>query len=186
MESAIILAGGSSSRFGVDKPFFRFKGKLLIQWVIDSVSGVVDEIVIASDKRRDIEGVQLAIDPVKGFGPVAGILAGLEVTQAPYSIVLGCDMPFVNERAVKLLFDLAKGHEAVIPKWENGYIEPLHAVYEKDAMTRATTEAINRNRRAVSYAISRLNKVNYVPIEQIKQIDQDLKTFVNVNRPNHR
>jgi molybdopterin-guanine dinucleotide biosynthesis protein A len=204
MRTAIILSGGKSSRFNfVDKSFLLLEEKPLILHIIDAISGAVDEIVVAiSDHDREkierigrifngnldryAEGAsgtrhKIAVDPVKGFGPVIGILAGLEQASAEYSIVLGCDTPYVNEGIVEHLFDSAMGYDAAIPRWENGFFEALYAVYRKEPMIEAVKEAIREKERGIRYSISKLGSINYVPAEKIKKMEP--RAFVNINTP---
>jgi molybdopterin-guanine dinucleotide biosynthesis protein A len=187
MKTAIILSGGKSSRFNfVDKSFAILGEKALIQHVIDGVSDVVDEIIIVLRDDEKVERIKdlhckTAIDTVKGFGPVAGILTGLEISSTEYSIVFGCDMPYVNEKVIELLFDLVNGYNAVIPRWKNGFLEPLYAVYEREPMINATREAIKRNKRDVRYPISRLGSIRYTSAEEIIGIEP--KSFTNINMP---
>ncbi|MDY6966397.1 MAG: molybdenum cofactor guanylyltransferase [Halobacteriota archaeon] len=190
MRSAVILGGGKSSRFNyTDKSFINFERKPLLKHVIESVSGVVDELIIAiqdEDKICDIEkmfDVKVVIDRVKGFGPVAGISAGLKASSTEYSIILACDMPYTNREVISLLFDRAEGYDAAIPKWEDELIEPLYAVYRRESMIKATKNAIEEGKHKVSYPISRLPEINYVPIKVIREIDPELKSFININTP---
>jgi len=48
MRSALILAGGASSRLGEDKSLLIFGGRPLICWTVERLSLVADEIVIAA------------------------------------------------------------------------------------------------------------------------------------------
>ncbi len=191
MRSAVILCGGKSSRFNcIDKTFVKFGMKPLLKHVIDSVSEVVDEIIIATQNEERIADIKkmvdlkIVFDTVEGFGPIAGILAGLEESSSEYSIVLACDLPYTYGDVISLLFDQALGYDAAIPRWENNLIEPLYSIYRRDSMIDAARAAIEGGFHNVYYSISLLTKVNYVPMERIREMDPELKTFVNINTPN--
>ncbi|MDY6930983.1 MAG: molybdenum cofactor guanylyltransferase [Halobacteriota archaeon] len=194
MRSAVILCGGKSSRFNcVDKTFVNFGMKPLIRHVLDPVSKVVDEIIISTkdeERVRDIkevvdltsrDDIKIVFDKFKGFGPVAGILSGLQESSSEYSIVLACDLPFARGDVITLLFSQALGYDAAIPRWENNLIEPLYSIYKRDSMIDAARVAIKEGFHNVYHSISLLEKVNYVPIEDIKAIDTELITFSNIN-----
>lgn len=196
MKSAVILAGGKSSRFNyIDKQSIRANDKALLLHVIESISDIVDEIVIAArdeGQKKNIEktvefvdfsNVNLTIDDVLDFGPLGGILSGLKATSSDYSVILACDMPHINKNVVKLLFATSKGFDASIPMWQNGLMEPLCAVYAKDPMIKATKKAVKNKKRKVVWPISKLSDVIFVPVEIIKKIDPKLKTFSNINDP---
>ncbi|MDI6888072.1 MAG: molybdenum cofactor guanylyltransferase [Methanocellales archaeon] len=190
MRSAVILAGGQSTRFGADKSLIPVGNRPTIRYVMDNVSGVVDEVVVVA---RDVEQgkricsaigeVNLAYDPIIGYGPVAGILAGLRSARAEYVITLACDMPLVNPDIINLLFSLAKGYDAVVPKWPDGNLEPLHAVYKRSRMAKACEKAIELGERIILAPLRALPRIRYVSTEELREIDLDLRTFINVNTP---
>ncbi len=191
MKSAIVLAGGRSSRFGeMDKSLLRIGNKTMLECMIGNLSEIVDEIIIVVSEVEQgervistIGRVSIAYDSIVGFGPIAGILAGLKSAKSEYVVTLACDMPFVNPDVVELLFSLAEGYDAAVPKWADGNFEPLHAVYRRESMVIECERAIQRGERAIMAPLRALN-VRYVPIERdIQRIDAELRTFVNVNTP---
>jgi len=216
-KTVLILAGGKSQRFQFkplqglrvspswtcggaggardgtehyNKCFFTINNKPLIQYVIDRISSVADEIIVAARDRKQEEQIRdktsnkiiLVFDSLHDFGPLAGFQSGLKRASFPYSLVIGCDMPFVNERVVEFLFEIAStGYNAVVPRWENGLIEPLHAVYRKEPMLIAIKEAAKRGEGKIFTVLSQLKKVYFLPINEIREIDPSLKTFTNIN-----
>jgi len=159
---------------------------------IDTLSGPADEIIVAARDEQQGEQIRakvpdriiLVFDSLKGLGPLAGFIAGLERASFAYSFVIGCDMPFVNERVVDWLFEIAStGYDAVVPRWENGMLEPLHAVYRKEPMLAAIKEAAKQGDAKISYVISQLKDVCFLPVNQIREIDPRLETFTNINTP---
>ncbi len=194
-KTVLILAGGQSIRFQHrDKCFIILNNKPLLLHAIDSVSNVADELIVAArdemqGKRiRDVirnKKVRLVFDTLKGVGPLAGILAGLKEASGSYALVIGCDMPFVNVRVVEFLFELVSmGYDAVVPRWENGMLEPLHAVYRREPMRVAITRATKKQDRVnVFDALSYLKKVEFLSIKRLKVINPNLNTFTNINTP---
>ena len=188
MRSGIILAGGKSTRINTNKSMAQIGNKKMIEHVLDNVSGIVDEvIVVAGDlgQRGKISTViceaSLTHDPIVGYGPVAGILAGLQSAKGEYVMVVACDMPFVNPDVVDFLFSLADGYDAVVPRWSDGNIEPLHAIYKRNSTIKACERAIEKDDRRIISPLNALSRVRYVSIDKIKEIDPELRTFINVN-----
>ena len=190
--SAVILAGGRCQRFfPVEKCIALFRGKPLILHVVERLRSVASEIVVVA--RDEEQGaalkceipheITLTFDRIQNFGPLAGILAGLQASSNPFSIVVGCDMPFLSEEALKFLAEQRSNYDAVVPLWEDGKIEPLHAIYRKKAMLKATKEAIRKGEHKISCAISSLRSVNFVPVAKIRKFDPLLRTFTNINTP---
>ena len=193
-KTVLILAGGKSQRFqSLDKCFITLNNKPLIQHAIDNLSNVVDEIIVAARDEQQEEQIRnkisnnivLVFDTLKGFGPLAGVLSGLERASSSYSLVIGCDMPFVNISVVEFLFEVAESgnYDAVVPIWENGMVEQLHAVYKRDSLLAAVKYAIKKGDEKMFNVLSRLKNVNYIPMNRIRGFDRELKTFRNINTP---
>ena len=97
-----------------------------------------------------------------------------------YAIVLGCDMPFVDSKVVSYLFDQARGYDAAVPIWPNGYIEPLHAVYRVELASKVAIENIGSRRYRLRSLIEKLS-TNFVEVESLRKLDPALLTLSNVN-----
>ena len=189
--SAIVLAGGFSSRFGQDKGVLELANKPLIKHVVDAVSSVVDEtIVVANSQERITQytrvipaGVQFAVDVCESRSPLIGALTGFGSAHGKYSLLLPFDTPFVSKEVVSLLFELCLSKSAVIPRWPNEYIEPLHAVYQTKTAFEAARSAVAEGKLNMRAMIEKLIGVRYISTLVIQQLDPDLWTFFNINTP---
>ncbi|MDF2654272.1 MAG: mobA2 [Bacillota bacterium] len=130
--TAIILAGGFSSRMNRDnKAFLKMGGESLIEIILKQVA-VFDEILIVSNTPQDYAslGVRTVTDIIPQKGPLGGIHSGLTHAKHNYSIVLPCDMPFIRAEVLLYLARQAEGYDAVVPKLDDKY-QPLCSVYSK-------------------------------------------------------
>ena len=190
-KSAIVLAGGSSSRFGEDKGVVKLAGKPLIGHVVDAVRRIVDETIVVTssvDRVKKYEKlvpdcVKFVVDTRESKGPLIGALTGFGVASGVYALVVPFDTPFVSREIVSLLFELCVGRSAVIPRWPNGQIEPLHAVYQVKAATAAAEAAVAEGRLDMRGMIERLRGVRFVSTLAIQEFDPELKSFFNINTP---
>ncbi len=188
--SAIILAGGRGKRMGYrEKSMMVINGKPLITYVIKSLKKVVDEVIISvRDKAQGelldtiLPGYTYAYDEFENKGPLSGMLSGLTLCRNDFCFIAACDMPFINENVVKMLFRMSKAHDAAIPRWKDGFLEPLHSVYRCETMIKETIKAINSRESIILAPIFRMN-VNYIDIENIRKIDPELRTLININTP---
>jgi molybdopterin-guanine dinucleotide biosynthesis protein A len=188
--SALILAGGVGSRLGFqEKALIDINGRPLIALIIVRLEKVVDTIIIAvRDEAQGellnshINGCGFAYDTYKNRGPLAGILSGLSVCKDEYCFIAACDMPFINSKVVKMLFKECEGFDAAIPCWNDGLLEPLHAVYRCEPMVIETKKAIENGENIILAPVSKL-KVKCVAVDDIKKVDSRLRTFMNVNTP---
>ena len=172
MRTAVILAGGASRRLGAEKSLLLFDDKPLICWTAERLSSVAEEtIVVARDEAhsRRLERVlsaslpgsikpAFAWDSLPGYGPVAGIAAGLERARGEFAFATACDLPFLSPRVVDRLFIEAEENPdggGAVPVHPNGYFEPLHCVYTerrcnrpaRKLWRRASGESSPRSRR---------------------------------------
>ncbi len=190
MGEGVIVAGGHSTRFGErDKAVADLAGTPMIRRVADRLSGVVDALVVNCRAeqvdviREALAGygreVRYAEDPEPGQGPMAGIRTGLRAVESRYAFVAACDMPFVEPTLVKHLLERAAGHDAALPRLDDGWFEPTHAVYRAEPMVRACERALERGERRI---VAPLDDLDHVVIEEAELRQYaDLQTFDNVN-----
>jgi molybdopterin-guanine dinucleotide biosynthesis protein A len=189
--SAIILAGGSSNKFNCDKGSLELNGKPLLNYIVDAVKGLVDEVVIVTNSQDRVDAcaklvspnVRFAIDICESKGPLVGALTGFEAVNGEYSALLPFDSPFVSQEVLSLLFDCGVGKAAAIPRWTNQEIEPLHAVYHTKQALKAAKEALAENQLDLQVMVEKMRGVRYVSTMVLEQLDPDLKTFFTVNTP---
>ena len=89
-------------------------------------------------------------------------------------------MPFVDSRVVDLLFEKASGHDAALPRREDGKYEPLHAVYSRK-MISEIEKAFEIGKRSVLTPVLKMQDVVFVEVSEIRKIDPALRTFKNIN-----
>ncbi len=187
--SAVILAGGFSKRFGQDKGLVQLLGKPLILHVLDTISGVVDETVVVVSSEGQIDPIEcllqgkanIVVDKGRTQSPLIGASTGFGNAKGKYSLLLPCDTPFVSSRIASLLLDLCINKSAVIPRWPNGYIEPLQAVYHTKSALTATKTALKEKKLDLRSMIAHLKSIRYVSTLVLEQIDSELLTFFNIN-----
>lgn len=190
-KSAIVLAGGFSSRFGQDKGLMLLNGKPLTRHVLDNIVNVVDEKIVVVSSKTQAENfakvvdsnINVAIDAGDVRSPLIGALTGFEKACGKYSVLLPCDTPLISRDVLLLLFDLCAGRNAVIPRWPNCYIEPLHAIYHTKSTLEAARDALSAGKMNMQSMVDKLQGVRYVSTLVLQQLDPDLRTFFNVNTP---
>ncbi|WP_435114851.1 molybdenum cofactor guanylyltransferase [Halolamina sp. C58] len=205
MHSAVIVAGGRSTRFGDDdKATASLAGTPMIRRVADRLEPVVDELVVncRDDQRAAIEEAldgyplttNFALDPEVDQGPMAGIRNGCRAATGEYTAVVACDMPFVDPDAISYLFDRASGEieppadaedegtppfDGAVPRLGDGWYQTTQAVYRPDAMADACDAALERGDRKI---LAPLEDLTYAVVSEAEITDvTDLTTFENIN-----
>lgn len=133
--TAIILAGGKSSRMGRDKGLAVFNGKPLVQFAIDACEQLTSELFIStgnSDYSRF--GFPLIPDNFREHGPIGGIEAGLTAAKTSGILVCPCDMPGVRPEILKRILNQAEGKKAVVAASAQGKVFPVLGWYSKTAL----------------------------------------------------
>jgi molybdopterin-guanine dinucleotide biosynthesis protein A len=188
MRSAVLLAGGRSTRIGVEKALVDFRGKPLVQWVLDVLSRVGDEVV-ASVSTTPSEGLVHALgrsviivpDRRPGMGPVEGLISAFGVVRGEYVAVAPTDAPFLQRELFEVLFSRAEGLAGAVPV-VNGYYEPLIAVYHRDLYLKALETVSDRGRTKPVDAYPLLD-LAFVEDQELLDAGISMDAFVNINLP---
>ncbi len=190
-KSAVILAGGFSRRFGRDKGLVVLAGKPLILHVIDNISQVVNEVLVvvsSKEQKKNFETIlaekaKLVIDKDDSQSPLVGATTGFETAEGEYSLLLPCDTPLVSAKIVQFLLDMCTKRNAAIPRWPDGYIEPLQAVYRTKPALTAAKKALKQGKMNMHSMIDNMRGLRYVSTSVLEQLEPGLSTFFNVNTP---
>ncbi len=127
--SAILLAGGISSRMGCDKAELAFRGKPLIRYQTDRLSTLgIKDIVIAGYPKPP-EGTRFAPDVYPRRGPLSGLHAGLLAVENPCALLLAVDTPLVPAALLRELIEAHRGGITLAAM--EGEPEPLIGVYDR-------------------------------------------------------
>ena len=192
MFSVLILAGGSSSRFGGrPKALLPLLGKPMMTYVLDVAHTVSDDVVIVVSSTEQAEAIEEAVDACGLFVddgdlgppcPLRGLVSGLRAVKNDIALALACDMPLVSARVLSFLADVLSHMNAAVPRWPNGYVEPLQAAYRVGPSIRAG-EALLRTGEDIAMRsfLRALRRVRYISTEILKDLDPGLTTFLNVN-----
>lgn len=168
-----MLAGGRSSRMGIDKASMIFRGRPLALSVADRVREVCGNATLVADPARYAAlGLPVIADNFPGEGPLSGIEAALAATSADWNLIVACDMPALNRQILESLF--AGDADCTLPAGPGGKVEPLCAVYHRRCLS-AIREAIGAGKRKVAAAL---------PPERLRYVQvADTAPFANLNTP---
>ena len=181
--TSIILAGGKNRRLGRDKALERIRGKSLLEGVIERLGPLSSQIMIVTSPEKSdllaVAGVKVLADIYPGVGPLGAIYTGLLASQSSYSVVVACDMPFLNTVLLRYIIELAPDFDAVVPRLEEEKLEPLHAVYSRSCLNVIKTQL--ENNQFATYAFLDRVRVRYVEREECRRFDPQLLSFFNIN-----
>jgi molybdopterin-guanine dinucleotide biosynthesis protein A len=141
--TAIIMAGGRSTRMGTDKSMLPIEGRPIIKGICERLSTCFEQILISADNKEKFEflGCEVIPDKIPRQGPLMGIASALEASSNELNFVAACDIPHMELRHIRrIISEAADGeHDIVVPVAADGQYEPLFAIYRK-----STLMAINK------------------------------------------
>ena len=181
--TSIILAGGRNLRLGSSKALEIIGSKSLIERVVERVKLVSNQTLIVISQGQlalpvTVEA-KVLVDLYPGKGPLGGIYTGLLASPSSHSVVVACDMPFLNIELLRYMIELSPGFDAVVPRLGEGRVEPLHAIYSKGCLDNMKTQ-LEHNHLQISHSLTML-RVRYIERAECQKFDPQLLSFFNIN-----
>ncbi len=181
--SAIVLAGGGSTRMGQNKALLKLGKKTMIERVVDSLRPVFKDIILVTNHPEDypmMEGVEFVKDKKnhKRKNSLVGVYSGLLSIQNSRAFVVPCDMPFLNQGLIRHMIKQV-GDEDILVPYTGGHYQPLHAIYATTCI-KAMEEALGEQDYRLTAFLKRVN-TRTIGDETINMFSSDLKCFLNIN-----
>lgn len=179
--SAIVLAGGQSSRMGRDKALIPLEGVPLLRRVCEVALNCTNEVYVVTpwpdryqdilpDACRLIQEVSLPGE-TKSHGPLVGFAQGVAQIQTDWVLLLACDLPQLQ---VTVLQDWATHLEktardtiALLPRHPKGW-EPLCGFYRRQCLP-MLTQFINEGGRSFQHWLAQ-HPVQELPISNTQSL----------------
>jgi molybdopterin-guanine dinucleotide biosynthesis protein A len=180
--SGIVLAGGHSSRLGMDKSFVNANGQPLIEHIVAKLTKLSDDVIIVTNSPENYNHLEAKLvgDIYPGKGSLGGIYSGLRAATNAHSLVVACDMPFLDLNLLRYMILLACGHDVVIPRI-GGLVEPLHAIYSKSCLEPIDRLLARGGLKIIDFFPE--VRVRYVEESEVDIFDPQHLSFFNVNTP---
>ncbi len=133
--TAVLLAGGRSTRMGGDKRMLAFGGRSLIERSFEALSVMFDEVLVGSnDVPPGVPAESVVCDEPAGVGPIGGIAGSIAAASHDIAFVVACDIPRFDQGLVSSLFRAVVRNEIAVPVDRTGRYESLFAVYRKSTL----------------------------------------------------
>ena len=179
----LIVAGGESSRMGIDKRWLKVGDMGLLEHTLAKAKAenfgeiilCVEEDLPELNALADQYEALLCLDQETGLGPMAGLAAGLSRMTKDWALAVSGDMPFFDYAAVRSLRTRCQPEVQVVLPIARGRRQPLAAFYHKSLAERFA-QALKQGQRSL---YSLMEQVSHVEIE----IETPGEIFFNVNAP---
>jgi len=171
---------------GQRKAELRFGASTLLERIVAELGKVFDDIVIvaapaaAQAPLAAPARATIIRDDLEYAGPALALARGLDAARADAVFACSCDLPMLDARVAASILAMLGEYDAVIPV-VGGRLQPLHAVYRRrcaDALRAMRARGENRL-GAIADAVA----TRRVGEEELRALDPELKSFINLNTP---
>lgn len=182
----IILCGGKSSRMGLPKVSLPFGPEPMLHRVLRLLHEVVQPLVVVVAPQQQLpdlpSNILVARDRREDCGPLEGLRVGLQTLRdrVDAAYATACDVPLLAPAFVRRELELLAGHDVVVPV-EGAFHHPLAAVYRVGVLPELES-LLHADRLRPIFLYDAVDTLR-VPVEQFRDVDPELQTLANLNRP---
>jgi molybdopterin-guanine dinucleotide biosynthesis protein A len=151
--TGVILAGGKSSRMGVDKALLRLDGRPFIAHVAATLQAIFDRVILMTNDASAYRflGMESFEDIYRDRGPLGGIHSALLHADGANIFVSACDTPFISRELVTFLAAYPTTAPAAIAHMHE-QIHPLCGIYTHQCLQTATEQLEAGQYRVLDFA----------------------------------
>lgn len=167
--SAVILAGGKSSRMGSCKAELPWGGKTLVEHQADRIMALGISDIMVSGYSRPVTGTRYVPDLYPEKGPLGGIHACLCAAKKAACFVISVDAPLFAPDEMKMLMEAhLAGDSPITVAGHCGTLEPLIGVYDSslsdaaEEILQGTNTSVKRLLDQTGFAVCEFSDENSV------------------------
>lgn len=189
-----ILAGGASSRMGVNKSDLLLGGEPLLSHAVNTMSEFADTVTVVGERGKTIfpadQSVRFVSDVeileqtvARQRAPIFGLHTALSVAITEWIAVLAVDLPFVSSEMLSRLASFRGDKlDAVVPVQPDGRLQPLCAVYRRDICLESVRMALETGELSLHKLVGGV-RVRRVEPRELADLPGADSFFFNINTP---
>lgn len=170
--SAVLLAGGKSTRMGRNKALLEVDGELLWQRQLRILQELQPNETLLADRNE-------LLDAQENAGPLAGLVAAFRRCTTPLLLALAVDLPKMTATYLSHLLARCSQEHGLIPRMRDRF-EPLAAVYPLSGRTIAERRLADGNYSLQNFAQQCLDGGL---LQEIAVAPAEESLFFNMNTP---
>ena len=173
--TAVILAGGKSSRMQRDKALLPFgEANSLAQFQHGRLSKIFSKVYISSKNNKFDFDVNVIADRYADSSPLVALISIFETLEELEEVfLLSVDAPFVSKGVIDTLYKNNDSVDVIVAESNNG-LEPLCAIYHRSCLIEAK-KALKAKRHRLQSLFKKLN------VKRVKMTNE--ADFMNLNYP---
>lgn len=174
--SYIILAGGKSSRMGVNKAELDYYGQTFLETQIAKARAMGFTDIIVSGYPSEVSSITPVLDEFTNRGPLGGMYSSFKTAKNEFCFVICVDVPQLVESTILSLIDYheQEGKDITL-LCQNGKIEPLIGVYPTSSYKKIYP--IIKDGTAAVFRL--IDEYDYT----IFRVENDKSVMANINTP---
>ncbi|GAB4225216.1 MAG: molybdenum cofactor guanylyltransferase [Stanieria sp.] len=147
--TAMVLAGGQSSRMGKDKALLTISNTSLLNQICTLAQQCASQVYIVTPWREKYEQIvpkgcqfiqETLLSPHHGSNsPLIGFAQGLQQVEQEWVLLLACDLPRLTSTEVKRWYnylpEIPDKAIALLPRHPSGWWEPLAGFYRRSCLS---------------------------------------------------
>ncbi|HUG29822.1 MAG TPA: NTP transferase domain-containing protein [Candidatus Limnocylindria bacterium] len=186
--TAIVLAGGRSSRFGGPKLAADLDGATVLEHATRAVEAVAGEIVVAVDPSNLPESIaarpiRVVVDEAPFAGPLAALAGALQGVTTKLAIVVGGDMPRLVPAVLEAMVDrLTSADVDAVVLEDATHRQVLPFAIRVGPARVAATDALAAGDRSLVRFVDRLRSTE-LAADVWRALDPDGRTLDDVDEP---
>ena len=174
-KTAVIFAGGKSSRMGKDKALLPFGNyTTLSEFQYEKLNTLFSKVYLSAKENKFDFDCSVITDRYDESSPLVGIISIFETLEVEEVFILSVDAPFVNQTVIEAMYKQDKGNNDVIVAQSPSGTQPLCGIYKRSILPLAYQQLEKNNHKL--HDLLSLVKTLYVPFEEDKP-------FSNLNHP---
>lgn len=131
--TGFVLAGGKSSRMGMDKAILSLHGSTLLQQTRAILEQVCAKVFILGSRALYGQFGECVEDIFVDCGPLGGIHAALLHSSTSYSLITAVDTPFISAEFFSYMIERALNSSSMVTTPRvGGVVQPACAVFSRD------------------------------------------------------
>jgi molybdopterin-guanine dinucleotide biosynthesis protein A len=178
-----ILVGGQSRRMGADKAQLKLGGRSFVERVAEALVPIARRVrVVGARDETLMYPLTVVQDVYREWGALGGLHGALMACHAPWAAVVACDLPFVTGELFVRLASLREDFDAVVPAQPDGRLQPLCALYRREACAARAEELILSGERRPRALLQSIKARLVAPLE-LADLHGSSHFFTNLNTP---
>ncbi len=173
---------------GSNKALLPLPGKerlTFVEQLVSTLTPLCSETILVARDAADaanyaLPGIQVVTDKVPDQGPLMGLYSGLSAIHTQRALVVAVDMPFILPALVTFLLSQPQSGSLLVPL-VNNVAQVLLALYPHTILP--LIEQLLQQGRHDPRSLLEVAPVQYIPEDQLRVLDPDLRSFININTP---